>query len=136
MTLGTAATTKELPEGSYAIESADQLFSSILHVHCSRLFAEPGLARDALEGSISSFPNNTLFLSLYLWGEIGGRVYGRVQRLISQLSAGSIEGAGVIGHLWSVWAEAMSAHRTFWDQGGAGAERVRTALDKGIQSTR
>lgn len=42
---------------------------------------------------------------------------------------------GVIGHLWAVWAEAVSAHRTFWDDGGGGAERVRMALDKGINST-
>lgn len=74
-----------------------------------------------------------MFLSLYLFGELGNRVYGRVQRLVSQIS--SNEEGGAVAQLWAVWAEAMSAHRTFWDKGGGGAERVRSALDKGINST-
>ena len=74
-----------------------------------------------------------MFLSLYLFGELGNRVYGRVQKLIYEISAS--EEAGVVGSLWAVWAEAMSSHRTFWDKGGGGAERVRNALDRGINST-
>jgi len=81
---------------------------------------------------MKAYPDNTSFLSLYLFGELGNRVYGRVQRVVSQLS--SADDAGIVGHLWAVWAESMSSHRTFWDKNGDGAERVRIALDKGINS--
>jgi len=123
-----------LPVETCAMEEAYQFLCKLLYVHCSRHPAPASLARETLEIAISSYPDNTLLLSLYLWGEMGGRVYGRVQSLVSKLSSASGDGAGVIGHLWSVWAEAMSAHRTFWDKGGGGAERVRNALDRGINS--
>ena len=123
-----------LLSGSCYAEEGHQLLCKLLHYHCSRHPAPASLAREALEQAIAMFPNNTMFLSLYLWGEMGGRVYGRVQRLISHLTSASNESAGVSGYLWSVWAEGMSAHRTFWDKGGSGAERVRNALDKGVNS--
>jgi len=125
-----------VPVGSYEAEDGHQFLNKLLFVHSSRRAAPASLARDALEIAISSFPNNTLVLSLYLWGELGGRVYGRSQRLISHLISSSGESTGMIAHLWSIWAEAMSAHRTFWDKGGGGAERVRMVLNKGINSPR
>lgn len=125
---------ERIPSGSYAAEQSYQILCKLVHIHCSRHSAPASLARHTLEIAIAAHPNNTIFLSLYLWGETGGRVYGRVQRLIAHLSSASKDTAGVVGHLWSVWAEAMTAHRTFWDKSGRGAERVRRALDKGINS--
>jgi len=123
----------DLPGQSCEAEEAYQLLARILHLHTSRHASPASLSRDALERAIQAFPNNTSFLSLYLFGELGNRVYGRLQRLVSRLS--SSDNAGVVGHLWAVWAESMSSHRTFWDDNGSGAERVRIALDKGINST-
>lgn len=122
----------KLPPHSFHAEQAHQLLCKILYIHTSRHATPASLARDAVELAIRSFPNNTMFMSLYLWGEMGGRVYGRVQSLISQLSTST--DAGVVGHIWAVWAEAFSAHRTFWDQGGGGAERVRQALGRAVMS--
>nr|XP_031858056.1 uncharacterized protein CI109_006498 [Kwoniella shandongensis]KAA5525128.1 hypothetical protein CI109_006498 [Kwoniella shandongensis] len=121
------------PPSSPEAEETLQLLVKILHLHTSHHPAPAPLIREVLEIALASFPNNTMFLSLYLFGELGGRVYGRIQRLISEFTSRA-EGSGVVTHLWAVWAEGVSAHRTFWDKGGGGAERVRTALDKGINS--
>ncbi|KIR70905.1 hypothetical protein I310_05317 [Cryptococcus deuterogattii CA1014] len=118
-------------------EESLQLLTRILYHHTTRHSTPPALTRDVLEYALSSFPNNTSFLSQYMYGELGSKVYGRVQRLIAEITSEHKDGGvmkGVIGHLWAVWAEAISAHRTFWDDGGGGAERVRMALDKGINS--
>ncbi|OXG26985.1 hypothetical protein C359_05015 [Cryptococcus neoformans Bt120] len=126
------------PSSSAGSEESLQLLTKILYHHTTRHPTPPALTRDILEYALSSFPNNTSFLSLYMYGELGGRVYGRVQRLIAEITSEHKDGGpmkGIVGHLWAVWAEAVSAHRTFWDDGGGGAERVRMALDKGINST-
>jgi hypothetical protein len=123
---------ESLPAESYEAEEAYQLLTRILYLHTSRHASPASLSRDALERAINAFPNNTSFLSLYLFGELGNRVYGRIQRLVARLS--SSENASIVGHLWAVWAESMSSHRTFWDEDGTGAERVRIALDKAINS--
>ncbi|KAK8866141.1 hypothetical protein IAR55_001292 [Kwoniella newhampshirensis] len=121
------------PSSSPEAEELLQLLVRLLYFHTSRHPAPAPLIRDVLEIALASFPNNTIFLSIYLFGELGGRVYGRIQRFISE-STTRAEGSGIVSHLWAVWAEGVSAHRTFWDKGGGGAERVRTALDKGINS--
>ncbi|OCF54309.1 hypothetical protein L486_08223 [Kwoniella mangroviensis CBS 10435] len=112
-----------------------QLLTKILYLHSTRHSSPASMSRDTLELALSSFPNNTSFLSLYLYGELGGRVYGRVQRLIADLTSQRGSNGGLVVHLWAIWAEAVSSHRTFWDEGGTGAERVRLALDKGINSS-
>lgn len=121
-----------VPTSSSYAEEAHQLLVKILYIHRSRHAVPAALSRDALTLAIHSFPHNTMFLSLFLFGELGNRVYGRVQKLIHDISTS--DNAGVVGHLWAVWAESMTSHRTFWDMGGGGAERVRNALDRGINS--
>ncbi|OCF42136.1 hypothetical protein I317_04107, partial [Kwoniella heveanensis CBS 569] len=120
------------PPSSVEAEESLQMLSKLLYLHALHHPSPPALSRDTLELALRSFSNNTSFLSLYLYGELGGRVYGRVQRLISDLTS-STE-CGTVVHLWAIWAEAVSARRTFWDAGGGGAERVRLALDKGVNS--
>ncbi|WVR06081.1 hypothetical protein IAU60_003109 [Kwoniella sp. DSM 27419] len=121
-----------LPAGSAEAEEALQFLAKIIHLHTTRHPSPAALSRHVLEQAIRECPKNTSFLSLYLYGELGGRVYGRVQRLIADLS--SKDDSAIVVHLWAVWAEAISAHRTFWDKGGGGAERVRLALDRGISA--
>lgn len=113
------------PENS---ERTYQLLVHILHIHTSRHSTPASLFRDVLERAIAAFPNNTIFLSMYLWHESRTRISGRIQSLITRLTA---EEAGIVPLLWSVWAEAQSS-RLFWE--GSGAERVRRALDRGINS--
>ncbi|EIW72388.1 hypothetical protein TREMEDRAFT_26535 [Tremella mesenterica DSM 1558] len=118
-----------LPQGGAEVESAVQFLCKILHVHRSRLPTPASVLRDILENAIVMFPNNTQFLSLYLYGEMGGRVYGRVQNLIGQMLTSN---ESVIGYLWAVWAEGILGSRTLWDKGGG--ERVRLVLDKAVNS--
>ncbi|WVW82554.1 hypothetical protein I302_104565 [Kwoniella bestiolae CBS 10118] len=124
-----------VPPSCGEAEQTLQLLTKILHLHSDRHSAPASLSRDTLELALASFPNNTSFLSLYLYGELGGRVYGRVQRLIAGLTSHQAINGGLVVHLWAIWAEAVSSHRTFWDECGTGAERVRLALDKGISSS-
>ncbi|ODO05840.1 hypothetical protein I350_04901 [Cryptococcus amylolentus CBS 6273] len=128
------------PTSSGECEEALQLLSQIMFRHATFTPSTPAyLSRHVLERALGAFPNNTALLSLYMYGELHNRVYGRVQRLIGEMTAepsANAEGKGVVGYLWAVWAEAVAAHRTFWDAGGGGAERVRMALDKGINSSR
>jgi hypothetical protein len=114
---------------SLDLEKIYQVQARIQYLHSLRHPSPAAPARTALESSIKEFPNNTQFLSLYLWGELKGRVYGRLQRLGMDLARN--QKSGIVGTLWLVWAEATSAHRSFWH---GGAERVRAALDTGINS--
>ncbi|KAL7422893.1 hypothetical protein Q5752_002190 [Cryptotrichosporon argae] len=117
-----------LPAGHPQQEETYQLVVRLLHVHVGRHPSPAALTRDVLAAALVAFPNNTAFLSLYLWGEAGGRVYGRMRALVDRLTR---EDAGVVGALWAAWAEAVGAGRNFYD---GGAERVRRALDRGIYS--
>lgn len=120
-----------MPKGHPQGEETLQLLVKIIHFHASRQSAPASLARSILESAIAKYPNNTEFLSLYLWGEANGRVYGRIQRLVSDLTG---EDKGIVAMLWSVWAEAIGSARTFWDSRGGGAERVRRALDRSVNT--
>lgn len=122
----------QLPDGHPQAEEMLQLLVKIVHFHASRHTTPASLAREVLESAIAKYPNNTEFLSLYLWGEASGRVYGRIQRLVSDLTG---EDKGIVAMLWSVWAEAIASARTFWDSRGGGAERVRRALDRSVNTT-
>jgi hypothetical protein len=59
------------PESS-ALEHALQLLVKITHFHRLRHSLPAAIPRSILEQAIDSFPNNTSFLSLYLWGECTG----------------------------------------------------------------
>lgn len=121
---------ESLPSGHPQTEETLQLLVRVIYTYGTRHSMPAAIARDVLEKGTTLFPNNTAFLSLYLFGEVRGRVYGRVHKLVNKLTAGG-EGAGAVALLWSVWAEAMSAAGSFWY---GGAERVRRALDRGINS--
>lgn len=118
----------DLPKGHPQAEETYQLLTKVIYTYGSRHSIPASIAREVLEQAIDAFPNNTTFLSLYLWGETGGRVYGRVHRLVNQLTG---EKAGAVSLMWAVWAEAVSAGNMFWF---GGAERVRRALDRAINS--
>lgn len=121
----------QLPEDHPQGEEMLQLLVKIVHFHATRHSTPASLARGILESAIAKYPNNTEFLSLYLWGEASGRVYGRIQRLVSDLTG---ENKGIVAMLWSVWSEAIGSARTFWDPRGGGAERVRRALDRSVNT--
>lgn len=119
---------QSLSPGHPLAEETYQILTRLIYTYTSRHASPASLARNVLARAIAAFPSNTTFLSLYLWGETGGRVYGRIHSLVTRLTN---DENGVVSLLWSVWAEAMTAGRMFWN----GAERVRRALDRGINTT-
>lgn len=122
-----------LPAGSSEQEEVLQLGAKIMYHHAQASIVKADTQRAFLEYAIALFPSNTIFLSLYFANESGTRVYGRVQRLLYEtVLLDKDESAG--SYLWSVWAEAMSSRRTFWEDGGRGAERVRAMYEKAISS--
>lgn len=122
-----------LPGDHPRIEETLQLLVKIIFAHNSRHSSPATLMRGVLERAIELYPNNTIFLSLYLWGEGSRRVYGNVHRLTSRLIT---EDVGIVPLLWAVWAESQGAARTFYDAGGSGAERVRRALNQSVNSAK
>ncbi|BEI89274.1 uncharacterized protein CcaverHIS019_0206360 [Cutaneotrichosporon cavernicola] len=120
-----------LPAGDPRIEETLQLLVKVIFVHNSRHSSPASLMRNVLERAIELCPNNTIFLSLYLFGEGNRRVYGNVHRLTSRLIT---EDRGIVPLLWAVWAESQGAARTFYDKGGSGAERARRALNQSVNS--
>jgi hypothetical protein len=122
-----------LPVGDPRVEETLQLLVKIIFVHNSRHSSPASLMRGVLERAIELCPNNTIFLSLYVWGEGSRRVYGNVHRLTSRLIT---EEHGIVPLLWAVWAESQGAARTFYDEGGNGAQRVRRALNQSVNSAK
>ncbi|GMK55153.1 hypothetical protein CspeluHIS016_0202090 [Cutaneotrichosporon spelunceum] len=122
-----------LPPHDSRQEDALQLLVKVVFIHSSRHSTPASLMRGVLEQAIQLFQNNTIFLSLYLFGEGSRRVYGNVHRLTSRLIT---EDHGIVPLLWAVWAESQGAARTFYDEGGSGAERVRRALNQSVNSAK
>lgn len=87
--------------------------------------------RPFLEGLISVYPNNTLFLSLYLANESSSQVYGRVHRMIEDSILNSSESSAT-AFLWAAWAESRSGRGDFWSSSSAAVERVRHVFDKAL----
>lgn len=114
-------------------EDVWQAYCHILHLHTQQHASPARLLRDTLETALERYPNNTQFLSLYLSTQLGHKIHGRVQRLITRLTS---EGAQIPALLWSVWAEGQLCSRTFWERKGRGAERVRAALSRAVASYR
>ncbi|KAJ9104523.1 hypothetical protein QFC21_002019 [Naganishia friedmannii] len=122
-----------LPAGSSEQEEVLQVGAKIMYRHAQSHIVKADVQRAFLEYAITLFPSNTIFLSLYFANESGTKVYGRLQRLLYEIVLlDKDESAG--SYLWSVWAEAISARRTFWEEGGRGAERVRAMYEKAISS--
>ena len=90
--------------------------------------------RTLLEYLIPVFPNNTIFLSLFLANESGSQVYGRVHRMIEDVVL-NVNDRSAILHLWAAWAEARSDRGDFWSSSSAAAERVRHVFDKALDVT-
>lgn len=117
------------PSSSAHAEELWQRFCQILYLHTTRQSTPAWLFREIVEDALRLFPQNTQFLSLYYWSQLRDKVHGRIQKHVTALTTGEVS---LTGLLWSVWAEAHMSSRTFWQDDGAGAERVRVVLSRGI----
>jgi hypothetical protein len=46
---------------------------------------KPGMLRQTMERALALFPNNTMFLSFYIWNESKTKIYNRVQHLLNDI---------------------------------------------------
>ncbi|KAL8823215.1 MAG: hypothetical protein Q9191_006067, partial [Dirinaria sp. TL-2023a] len=82
----TTALSARFPPNSPSQELLHQSFARILHYHATNVpLFKPALTREALASSISLFPHNTIFLSLYAWNETRFRIDDRVRSIINDV---------------------------------------------------
>jgi tetratricopeptide (TPR) repeat protein len=80
--------------------------------------------RDFWLDAISTFPQNTAFLSLFTWNEANARIDGRVRKLLTSLE----KTASADTWVFSIWAE-MTIERGRVSEFG-----VRSLLEKAVES--
>ena len=89
----------------------------------------PGHLRALLEEALQRFPNNSIFLSLYLFNEIRTRIAGRVKRLLDE----KILPDNVVttnGWLFAVYAELHLDARRY------SAEAIRALFERAVINPR
>ncbi|KAI4150849.1 MAG: hypothetical protein LQ340_003860 [Diploschistes diacapsis] len=75
-----------LPQTSQTHQLLHQSLSRLLHYHVTHSTSfQPSLIRSTLSQSLSLFPTNTIFLSLYAWNEARFRLNDRVRTVISDI---------------------------------------------------
>ncbi|KAI9849168.1 MAG: hypothetical protein M1837_005398 [Sclerophora amabilis] len=122
----------------YVRSSAQPRLTEILHQHRARLLYHhattsrsfrPALIRDTLANSITAFPNNTIFLSLYAWNEARFRIDDRV-RAVMQNVVLKERHETVIGWTFAIWHELNGRPR------GAGynTNSVKAVLERAVGS--
>ena len=121
-----------LPSNTPLQEQLGQFACQLAWSHRQRSYVAPTVLRPFLEGLITVYPNNTLFLSLYLANESSSQVFGRVHRMIEETILNSTESSAT-AFLWAAWAEARSGRGEFWSPSSAAAERVRHVFDKALE---
>jgi hypothetical protein len=115
-------------------EEISQFACQLAWIQATRSHLAPTYLREFLEDLIKWFPNNTLFLSMYLANESGSQVYGRLHRVIEDNITNHTD-RSAISYLWAAWAEARLHRGDFWKSSSA-AQRVRNTLDKALEPNR
>ena len=131
-------------------ELLHQSISRLMYHHTTHTHAfKPSDNRSLLAKSITQFPHNTIFLSLYAWNESRFRIHDRLRSVLdtvvlspSSLSLSSadtdIEDESIITHYFAIQTE---MHRSAQSQDGTGssssnsnAHTIRAALERALQS--
>ncbi|KAE8349608.1 NRDE-2, necessary for RNA interference-domain-containing protein [Aspergillus coremiiformis] len=121
---------------SIAIELLHQARARLLYYHArTSSMYKPTQIRDLLSGSISAFPHNTIFLSLFAWNESRFRIEERVRDTIRDITTESHNRTSqilktqvpVTSHLFSIFTE---LNRPVY--AGSTAHSVRAAFEKAI----
>lgn len=120
-----------VPSNTPQQEQLAQFACQLAWTQKQRSYIAPTVLRPFLEGLVTVYPNNTIFLSLYLANESSSQVFGRVHRTIEDTILNSPESSAT-AFLWAAWAEARSGRGEFWSPSSAAAERVRHVFDKAL----
>jgi hypothetical protein len=116
--------------GSSEQEDTLQLLIEVLHRHSIWHPSPKAVIRQCLHGAMTAFPDNTIFLSTFLWHQL----QSGLQRPIHDLTARLTEPNGTLkGMMWSIWAESVTAN-DLYGPGSGGASRVRALFKKALDS--
>jgi hypothetical protein len=119
---------------SFAAELLHQSRARLLYYHMrTNSVYKPGHIRTILAESISSFPHNTIFLSLFAWNESRFRIEERVRGVIGDItrnrtqSAATTQAVPITTHLFSIFTE---LNRPVY--AGSTLHSTRAAFEKAI----
>lgn len=117
-------------------EYLHQTFARLLHYHTTHTHIfKPSDVRSFLAETITHFPHNTIFLSLYGWNEGRFRIDDRLRSVVEEiLSAGNgnIEKRApdsVVPHFFAIYSELHRAV-TF----GSNISTIRSTFERAVQS--
>ena len=130
--------------GPFTEELLHQSRSKLLYLHIREGGGggyKPARIRELLEESISLFPHNTIFLSLFAWNESRFRIEGRVRHVMRAITSGTSSGITAIdsdqtattqqvpvtSHLFAIYTE---LNRPIY--AGSTAHSVRAAFENAI----
>ncbi|KAI9761786.1 MAG: hypothetical protein M1840_001705 [Geoglossum simile] len=98
-----------------------------LHTTVSRSF-RPSMLRDEFAQSVRAFPQNTIFLSLFMWNEVRSRIDDRVRSIMTDVVLKERQDT-IVGWAFSIWTELKSALGA-----GYNTNTARAALERAMSS--
>ena len=117
-------------------EYIHQSFARVLHYHATHTaYFGPSIIRSSLAESVTVFPQNTIFLSLYTWIEARFRIDDRVRSIMRDIVLHSDHGRegkyqeSVMSHFFAVHSE-INRSITL----GSNAHTVRGTFERGVGS--
>ena len=126
-----------LSSSSAFCERLHQSLAKLFYYHITHTSSfQPSLFRSCLSKSITSFPQNTIFLSLYAWNEARFRIDDRVRSIINDILSNPADGAGygasresVITHFFAIHSELSRAISL-----GSNIHSIRNTFERAVQS--
>ncbi|KAI8051900.1 NRDE-2, necessary for RNA interference-domain-containing protein [Gilbertella persicaria] len=112
-------------ERGYAAEMLWTEYATLLYHHALSQTHKASAIRTAMERALALFPNNTMFLSFYVWNESKTKIYNRVQHLLND----KLKNANVILWLCTIYSE-LHRHKPYQ------VNSVRNHFEKAVQHTR
>jgi len=117
-----------------SLEYFHQCFARLLYYHTTHTqVVKPAEIRALLAESISAFPQNTIFLSLYAWNEARFRIDDRVRSILKDVvlspSSTSGGGVGVVPHYFAILNEMSRAVAV-----SSNTNAIRSAFERAVSS--
>lgn len=121
---------------STTIESLHQSFAHLLYHHATHShLVKPSEIRSLLAESVTQFPQNTIFLSLYAWNEARFRIDDRVRSIIKDVVLPSNQDAdgkrqeSVVSHFFAIYTE-LNRGTTL----GSNTSTIRSTFERAVTS--
>lgn len=135
-TLNVDLFTSRFSQSSPNQEYIHQSFARLLHYHATHTaYFSPTIIRSALTGSVTMFPQNTIFLSLFSWIEARFRIDDRLRSIMKDVVLSKDRGRegkyqeSVMSHFFAVHTE-INRSVTL----GSNAHTVRGTFERGVGS--